>query len=150
MTSVNVLVVFYSRYGETERRALAAGVGAIQARANIRLRRLADLSDAALIEQDASWRKNLDRMSKDYIAPREIDAQWADVLVLAAPRDRLTEIDQYLGSSHGMFEGKLAVVLGPCENVAGQAGLTVIPGEDSNPAAYGRRVTELARERKNA
>ena len=39
---VNVLVVFYSRYGETERLALAAGLGAIQEEANIRLRRLAD------------------------------------------------------------------------------------------------------------
>ena len=47
--TINALVVFYSRHGETERLALAAGVGAVQARANIRLRRLKDLADAATI-----------------------------------------------------------------------------------------------------
>ena len=32
---IKVVIVFYSRYGESERAALAAGVGAIQARAVI-------------------------------------------------------------------------------------------------------------------
>src|SRR5215472_13331277 len=96
MTSVNVLVVFYSRYGESEKLALAAGVGAIQARANIRLRRLADLTPPETIQSDPSWSQNLERMQKDYIAPREIDAQWADLLILAAPRDRTVEMERYL------------------------------------------------------
>jgi len=45
MAGANVLVVFYSRTGVTETQALAVGVGAIQGRANIRLRRIRD--DAA-------------------------------------------------------------------------------------------------------
>ena len=36
MGDINALVVFYSRYGTTEKLALAAGLGAIQADANIR------------------------------------------------------------------------------------------------------------------
>ena len=62
MLEVNVVVVFYSRYGETEQLALAAGVGAIQAHANIRVRRLKPIwrmpkpSRAIL-----GWTENLER-----------------------------------------------------------------------------------------
>ena len=69
MSDINVLVVFYSRYGNAERIALAAGVGAIQARANIRLRRVADHADAKTIDATPAWRQNLDRMNRDYVAP---------------------------------------------------------------------------------
>ena len=87
MSDINVLIVFYSRYGTAERIALAAGVGAIQARANIRLRRVADQADALTIDATPAWRENLDRMNRDYVAPRPADPQWADVIVLATPAD---------------------------------------------------------------
>jgi hypothetical protein len=153
LTNVNVMVVFYSRYGKTERLALAAGVGAIQARANIRLRRLADLTDLETIQADAAWNENLQRMKKDYIAPREVDAQWTDVVILAAPRDRLAEMEKYLAAARELLQGKVAAVLGPFTDAAIRAGLTVVPPdslpEDSDAAlAYGREATELARSRK--
>ncbi len=93
--TVNALVVFYSRHGETERLALAAGVGAVQARANIRLRRLKDLADPAA---DPVWIENLTRMLPDYIAPREIDADWADVILTASCPSSPAEMDEYLKS----------------------------------------------------
>ena len=96
--TVNALVVFYSRHGETERLALAAGVGAVQARANIRLRRLKDLADAATIARDPIWTENLERMLPDYIAPREIDADWADVILTASCPASPAEMDHYLKS----------------------------------------------------
>ena len=71
MGDINALVVFYSRYGTTEKLALAAGLGAIQADANIRLRRVADRADAATIAADGNWKKNLDRMNRDYVVPRD-------------------------------------------------------------------------------
>jgi NAD(P)H dehydrogenase (quinone) len=85
MPGANVLVVFYSRTGVTEMQALAVGVGAIQARANIRLRRLRDAADEKTISAHAKWVENRDRMNKDYISPAETDAIWADVIVIAAP-----------------------------------------------------------------
>jgi NAD(P)H dehydrogenase (quinone) len=85
MPGANVLVVFYSRTGVTEMQALAVGVGAIQARANIRLRRLRDAADEKTISAHAKWVENRDRMNKDYISPAETDAVWADVIVIAAP-----------------------------------------------------------------
>ena len=96
--TINALVVFYSRHGETERLALAAGVGAVQARANIRLRRLKDLADAATIASDPIWTENLQRMLPDYIAPREIDADWADVILTASCPHSPAEMAEYLKS----------------------------------------------------
>jgi hypothetical protein len=94
--AVNVMVVFYSRYGETERLALAAGLGAVQARANLRLRRLQDLADAATIERDPHWSESLERMLADYIPPREIDADWADVILVASSPHSPAETEQYM------------------------------------------------------
>lgn len=96
MLEVNVVVVFYSRYGETEQLALAAGVGAVQAHANIRLRRLKDLADAESIARDPRWTENLERMNRDYIAPREVDVDWAEVLLVASCPDSLRETEQYV------------------------------------------------------
>ena len=96
ITPVNVVVVFYSRYGDTERLALAAGVGAIQAHANIRMRRLKDLADAETIACDPRWTENLERMNRDYIAPREIDVDWAEGILVASCPDSLRETEQYV------------------------------------------------------
>jgi len=95
-TPVNVVVVFYSRYGATEQLALAAGVGAIQAHANIRVRRLKDLADAETIARDPRWVENLERMNRDYIPPRESDVDWAEVLLVASCPDSLRETEQYV------------------------------------------------------
>jgi len=96
VTPVNVVVVFYSRYGDTERLALAAGVGAIQAHANIRMRRLKDMADDEIIACDPRWTENLERMNRDYIAPREIDVDWAEVILVASCPNSLRETEQYI------------------------------------------------------
>lgn len=149
---MNTLVVFYSRRGSTEKLALAAGVGAIQARANIRLRLLPGLTGAGTIAADAEWSENLERMKKDYIAPREIDAEWANLLILAAPKDCMGEMQTYLAAPGVMarLSGKPAVVLGAFAEEARQAGLNVVPGDcetqDSAVAlAYGRTAAEKGR-----
>ena len=110
MADVNVLVVFYSRYGEAETLALAAGVGAIQANANIRLRRLADLADAATIGADPRWAQNLERMTRDYVPPREADPAWADVLVLVTSRHSPAEMEAFVSRlrAAGSLAGKIA------------------------------------------
>ena len=85
MQDVNVLVVFYSRFGATERLALAAAVGAVQGRANIRLRRLADTADETTIAGVPGWRENRDRMNREYVTPREADVSWANAILLGIP-----------------------------------------------------------------
>jgi len=157
MTQVNVLVVFYSRHGETEKVALAAGVGAIESRANIRLRRLPDLADAETIARDPRWTEHLERMNRDYIAPREIDAEWADVTILASPASEpCAEMEQYL-SGFKNLTGKIAAPLsteGFPLAIAARAGFMIVamaggtaPGIDA-ARAHGRRVTEISRKLK--
>lgn len=163
---MNVLIVFYSHGGNTERLALTAGVGAIQARANIRLRRLPPgqeiQTDAATTEQ----RQILERLSRDYTAPRSADPLWADVIMLAAPPEGASDLEAYverlpaLGTVAGKIAAPLACgqspqVLRPIYAAAAHAGLLVVPMPstlDSTEAqhAFGRRVVTFARALKTA
>jgi NAD(P)H dehydrogenase (quinone) len=162
MADVNVLVVFYSRYGNAEKLALAAGLGAIQANANIRLRRVADLADRKTIESDPAWSENLHRMNMDYVAPRPADPAWADVIFLVTPAESATELEVYVNSlqSTGSLAGKIAAplttrssepALEPLYAAAARAGLIVVPpnGADSDTLtsarAFGQRVSHIAR-----
>src|SRR5262250_292268 len=80
-TPVNVLVIFYSCSGETEHLALAAAVGAVQARANIRMRRLTDAG-----EEIPEYRDALARMRREYVPPTPADTQWADAVLIGMNR----------------------------------------------------------------
>src|SRR5579872_1187895 len=137
LTPVNVVVVFYSRYGATEQLALAAGVGAVQAHANIRLRRLKDLADSETINRDPRWTENLPRMLADYIPPREIDADWADVILVASSPDSPVEAEEYLKALSGSHQDlKIVQVLDdPADRV-------------SSARAQGIQVVEKVRLRK--
>ena len=149
---IKVLVVFYSRYGETERLALAAGLGAIQEEALIRLRRLEDRADAATIAADAAWSACLDRLQRDYVTPRPADPVWADVIILATPRRSEGEVEGYAASlpECGPMTGKLAGPLaagndaGALRGVyasAACAGLVVAPSAlDGADALTGARL----------
>ena len=81
VTPINVLVIFYSCSGETEKLALAAAVGAVQARANIRMRRLTDAG-----ENPIEGRAALARMRKEYVPPTAADALWADAVLIGMNR----------------------------------------------------------------
>jgi hypothetical protein len=72
---MNVLVIFSSCTGETEKLALAAAVGAVQARANIRLRRLSD--------EASGDGEDLLRMRREYVTPKATDTAWADAVIIA-------------------------------------------------------------------
>ena len=100
---MNVLVIFSSCDGTTERLALAAAVGAVQARASIRLRRLRDQSPGSGEE--------LIRMRREYVPPASSDTAWADAVIIAMNRkvsgraldaDQATEFGRVvaLSSSH--------------------------------------------------
>ncbi len=80
-TPSRVLVVFYSRCGETEKRALAAAVRAVQKRALIRLRRLPDLTDVTNCREETA------RMKKEYVAPAEADIEWAEAISFHLPKE---------------------------------------------------------------
>lgn len=164
MADVNVLVVFYSRYGKAEKLALAAGLGAIQTKANIRLRRVADMAAPETINADPAWKQNLARMNLDYVAPRPADPAWADVIIFASPGDSSAEVERYVASlqSIGLMQGKIAAllavgnnesVLRPIYAAAACAGFIVAPvvmqsssaDAAAEARAYGQRVSVMAR-----
>ncbi|HEX6313271.1 MAG TPA: hypothetical protein VFZ73_00365 [Gemmatimonadaceae bacterium] len=84
MADTIVLVIFYSRAGETERLAHAAAVGSVQARALIRLRRVPDIDPAGVLERFPEAQESLRRMHREYVPPREADVLGADAIVLAS------------------------------------------------------------------
>src|SRR5580700_4896267 len=101
MQDINALVTFSSRTGSTEKLALAAALGAVQARAFIRLRWLREAVDDQTVNGVSGWRENRARMAREYIAPREIDFLWADVLMIGMPaRDGVSspELKTYLAA----------------------------------------------------
>jgi NAD(P)H dehydrogenase (quinone) len=159
---VNVVVVFYSIWGETERLALAAGVGAIQAHASIRLRRLPPGSEVQPGSMTHAQRESFERMSRDYTAPRPGDAEWADALIFATSRNGSSHLEAYLqelptlASLGGRIAAPLAAdvgrqVLGPIYAASAAAGLIVMPMPErpleslEARQAFGRRVVALAR-----
>src|SRR5580698_10907394 len=115
MQDVNALITFSSRTGLTEKLALAAALGCVQARANIRLRWLREAVDDQTLGSVMGWRENRARMAKEYIAPREIDFLWAEVLILGLPaRDGVSspELKTYLDAlmalqAAGKLHGKV-------------------------------------------
>lgn len=170
MFQTEVLITFYSRCGSTEKLALAAAVGAVQARANIRLRRLRDIvSETA--EEPPECKENLDRMRKEYVAPSEADVLRADAIIFVAPAgfsvsspewteyfDLLTRL-----RSEGKLDGKVgAAVDGGSETTLMclsaavlQLGFIAVPtgfGESLADRALvqGRRVATVARAVKQA
>jgi hypothetical protein len=158
MQDIHTLVTFSSRTGVTEKLALAAALGAVQARALIRLRWLRENVDDSTIDGVPEWRENRVRMAKEYIAPREIDFLWADVLVLAMPArdgESSPEWNTYLdGLRVVQSNGKVAtafttgndsVLVSLCDVLAGLDLILVPPDPTSTALLHGRKVTEAAR-----
>jgi hypothetical protein len=85
MSPINVLVIFDSCSGATEQLALAAAVGAVQARASIRMRRLPDKSSDSTA--------TLTRMRREYVPPTPADTQWADAVIIGANRKICTGVN---------------------------------------------------------
>jgi len=119
MPALTVVVTFYSRGGSTESLAHATAVGAVQARALIRLRRIADVDETGALQRFEDCRDALRRMHKEYVAPREADVAAADVLVFASPADVFPTAAEWvpfmtlLNQLHagGTLAGKVAAVV---------------------------------------
>ena len=99
VNDVNLLVVFYSRGGQTERLAVFIAEGGVQAGARIKLRRARDIAPEEQIAADAAWQESRDRMHLEYAAPTPTDGEWADVIAFGTPGPKGTtspELSAYL------------------------------------------------------
>lgn len=157
MTPAEVLVTFYCRTGGAESLALAAAVGAVQARAMIRLRRLPDVDSAESGE--------ILRMRRDYVAPTEADVLRADAVIVAAPADFPAAAgvwEDYLHllatlSKGGQLDGKVAAALAEtpeCRRelavLLSDLGFILSPCSGPDSTAIARAAGALAHTLKNA
>ena len=116
---VTVVVAFHSRCGSSETRALTAAVGAVQARALIRMRRVPDVDGAAAPADGSDCADNLARMQREYVPPTEIDILGTDGLVLASSAGSTPDAREWapfvglLSKLHaeGKLRGKVAAIV---------------------------------------
>ena len=141
MAAPVVVVTFYSRSGETERLATAAAVGAVQARAGIRMRRLMEPDADAALAQYPDRAGEIRRMRTEYVAPKEADLLAAGALVLALPDDVESSSPECAGflellrsaAAGGRLAGRVAAVIGArrasgaVRDTLAHCGYTVLP-----------------------
>jgi hypothetical protein len=116
---VTVVVAFHSRCGSSETRALAAAVGAVQARALIRMRRMTDVDTSPTPAPGSECAETLARMRKEYVPPTDADILGADGLVVAAPACATPEASEWAPladalarlQADGELRGKVAGVV---------------------------------------
>jgi hypothetical protein len=141
-----VLVTFSCQNGDIESLALSAAVGAVQARALIRLRRLPDAG--GLTDSDA-----LTRMRKEYVPPAEADVIGASAIILASAPDsnpasapwlEFLDLLRKLGNADRL-RGKAGASIGGMAPLMAELGFTMIPDTPAEPLAVGHAVAQLAR-----
>jgi hypothetical protein len=141
---IHILIIFACQTGEVEQLALAAAVGAVQARANIRLRRMADPAAAAS--------PITARMNQDYVAPRAADTAWAHGLVVAIDAYWLPQL-QALGGLAGkpavsLTQGSAKEGLQELDFLSDNRGANVRNRDEAR--MLGRKVVETVRARKGS
>ncbi len=83
---VNVLVAFYSRYGNVRALAEAIAEGAREVDGvEVRMRRTPDLAPEEIIAADMRWLAARDEMAGLYPEPTNEDLVWCDALCLGSP-----------------------------------------------------------------
>ena len=151
MSQPIVLVIFSCQTGDTEKLALSAAVGAVQARALIRLRRIPD------VDADDN-NEEVVRMRKEYVKPAEGDVVGADALIIAASADTnalskpwqdILSLLSRLGSE-GKLGRKVGSSIGGLSTALEGLGFVTVPQPPSDPLALGRSVAEMARSLKSS
>src|SRR4051812_13031314 len=111
MSSVNVVIAFYSRNGSTEALAKAVAEGAQAEGAEVRLRGAREIVSREIMAKAPGWIENADHMNTACPAPTEADAEWADAVVFGTPTrfgNVSSELKAYIDSLGGLwFRGKL-------------------------------------------
>jgi hypothetical protein len=151
MSQPIVLVTFSCQTGDTERLALSAAVGAVQARALIRLRRIPDVDQG-------SQNTEVVRMRKEYVAPAEADVLGADALILAASADAnvlSAPWQEFLNlllrlGSEGRLGRKVGASIGGISPALAGLGFLTVTQLSSDPLALGRSVAEMVRTLKSS
>jgi NAD(P)H dehydrogenase (quinone) len=108
---VNAAIIYYSSTGTLHALARAAAEGAEKAGAQVRLRKVAELAPAAVIDTKPAWRQHLQDTADVPEAGLE-DLDWADVVLFGTPTRFGTPSSQlkaFIDSTGPLWqEGRLA------------------------------------------
>ena len=130
MSEPRVLITFYSRRGSTEKLASAAGVGAVQGRSLIRLRRVPDVEKD---EPPADCLESYARMRREYVTPAEADVLWANAVIFGVSPGCSPASGQWTAflelleqlRDQGKIDGKVGVIVTPA-SVSDNAGKSML------------------------
>jgi NAD(P)H dehydrogenase (quinone) len=79
-----IAVIYYSATGNVHALAEAVAEGAVQAGAQVRLRRAAELATAEAVDSNPRWRAHVDATDDIQVATND-DVRWADGLAFGSP-----------------------------------------------------------------
>ncbi|WP_163507361.1 NAD(P)H:quinone oxidoreductase [Fodinicola acaciae] len=106
-----IAVVYYSSTGSVHAIAEAVAEGAVDGRAEVRLRRAAELAPDAVIEANAQWRAHRDATAHIETASTD-DLVWADGFAFGTPTrfgQPASQLKQFLDTTSGVWQaGHLA------------------------------------------
>ncbi len=109
--TVKVAVIYYSATGTVHALAQAIAEGAASAGAEVRLRRVAELSPDSTIDQNPLWRRHIDAALSIDQASLD-DLVWADAFAFGTPTRFGTpaaQLKQFIDQTSGLWqEGSLA------------------------------------------
>jgi NAD(P)H dehydrogenase (quinone) len=106
-----IAVIYYSATGNVHALAEAVAEGAVQAGAQVRLRRAAELAPAETIDSNPRWRAHVDVTADVQVATND-DVRWADGLAFGSPTrfgNISAQLKQFLDSTGPLWAaGELA------------------------------------------
>lgn len=100
-----IAVIYYSSNGSNHTIAEAFATGAAEAGAKVRLRRVAELAPAEVVERSATWSAHLRATEHIEIATPD-DLVWADGIVLGAPTrfgQPAAQLRQFMDTTSGVW-----------------------------------------------
>lgn len=110
-TRARIAVIYYSSTGNIHRMAEAVADGAADAGAEVRLRRVAELAPAEVVEAEPAWRAHLDATAHIPEATLD-DLRWADGYAFGTPTrfgNASSQLRQFLDTTSGPWQaGELA------------------------------------------
>ena len=126
---MKILVVFYSRYGNTARLAegVANGVRKVEG-AEVIMRKVNETAPAQIISRDESWQRAYDGMAQKYPAPSMAELEEADAIIFGSPTrfgNMSAELKLFIDTTgtlwvQGKLIGKVAAVF--CTNSTAHSG----------------------------
>jgi NAD(P)H dehydrogenase (quinone) len=83
---MKILIVFYSRYGNTARLAEGIAKGARKVEgAEVMMRKINETAPAQIISKDEKWQRAHDEMVRKYQAPTLTELEEADAIIFGSP-----------------------------------------------------------------